>query len=106
MKQLRLRKKKYPYFRTSVLTAVLVVLINTLFFTAEEGKRPIHSAAPTFTVCHAIPKQETSKFAQEKGERYFCSNDGCYSDNDEEMSVIGTYEDGNTCAGIAKNLHK
>jgi hypothetical protein len=80
--------------------------MNALFLTVEEGKRPMHSGAPTFTVCHAIPKQEMSKLTQGRGERYFCSNDGCYSDKYEEMSVVGSYEDGNTCAGIAENLNK
>lgn len=99
-------KKQYPYLRTSLLTVLLVVLLNTLFFTADRQQGPMHGGAPTYTVCHAIPREEKAGVNQGRGDRYFCSNDGCYSDDYEEMSVIGSYEDANMCAGIAENLNK
>lgn len=100
------RKKQYPYLRTSLLTVLLVVLLNTLFFTADRPNRQMHGGAPTFTVCHAIPRAQKQEVSQGRGERYFCSNEGCYSDDYEEMSVIGSYEDANMCAGIASNLNE
>ena len=91
--------KKYPHriLRNSLLLALLILLIQILSLAMDDTKEPLHAGAPTFTVCHATERQGT-------GERYFCSNDGCYSTKSEEMTVIGSYEDGNTCAGIAENF--
>ncbi|MSR67920.1 hypothetical protein EXS65_03815 [Candidatus Peribacteria bacterium] len=97
MKKLLHSKKAHHWFlRSSLIVVFSIVLIDTLSFTLERSI-PFHRGAPTFTVCHAVSKNG-------EGERYFCSNDGCYSDEDEEMTVVGAFEDGNTCAGIAENL--
>jgi hypothetical protein len=95
-KLLRSKKAHHWFLRSILLVALSVVLIDTLSFTLERSI-PLHRGAPTFTVCHAISKER-------EGERYFCSNDGCYSDDEEEVTVIGSYPDANTCAGIAENL--
>ncbi len=96
-KLLHSKKVHHWFFRSALVIVLLIVLIDALSFTISRTVVPLHSGPPTFTVCHAVKKDEV-------GERYYCSNDGCYSDGDEEMTVIGSYEDGNTCAGIAENL--
>ena len=100
MKKFFSSKKTQNWFlRSSLFVVLLIVLIDTISFTIDRQTAPIHAGAPTFTVCHAVQHDRG-------GERYFCSNDGCYSTKAEEMTVIGSYEDGNTCAGIAENLSK
>lgn len=90
------KKVHYWLYRSTILVVVLIVILHTLSFVVDRRHTPLHSGPPTFTVCHGVKKAG--------GERYFCSNDGCYSTKSEEMTVVGSYEDGNTCAGIAGNL--
>ena len=84
----------------SLITVLFVVLLDLVTIRGYEHQLAQHAAASTFTVCHGIPKK-TMPVSHEK---YYCSNEGCYSDDQFEMSVIGSYQDGNTCAGIAKSL--
>ncbi len=98
------KKPTHQILRGSLLLVALLLLVDALSLTIERSHKPLHSGAPTFTVCHAIPRQNMQPIVLGKGERYFCSNDGCYSDRYEELSVVGSYEDANTCAGIAKKL--
>lgn len=99
-------KKPYRRFlRGSLLLVVFIVLIDLLSIVLASRTAPLHAGAPTFTVCHAIPRQGVANFyGKARSERYFCSNDGCYSDRYEDLSVVGSYEDANTCAGIAEKL--
>lgn len=90
-------KKPYRRFlRGSLLLVLLIALVDLLSLTMERRTERLHAGPPTFTVCHGVKATG--------GDRYFCSNDGCYSTKSEEMTVVGSYEDGNTCAGIAKKL--
>ncbi len=100
------QKKPYRRFlRGSVLLVVFIVLVDLLSIAIANKAEPLHAGAPTFTVCHAIPRQGVTNFyGKARTERYFCSNDGCYSNRYEELSVVGSYEDANTCAGIAEKL--
>ncbi len=100
-------KKHYRRLLRGSLTLVFfVVLIDLLSIAIASRTERLHAGAPTFTVCHAIPRQGVTNFyGKARTERYFCSNDGCYSDRYEELSVVGSYEDANTCAGIAEKLN-
>ena len=83
-------------------TVLLTVLVDTVMLSRYEHRLAQHAAAPTYTVCHASAKPDRSTYH----EKYFCSNEGCYSNDVYEMSVICAYQDGNTCAGIAKSLQE
>ncbi len=85
-----------------VVGAVLILLVDAATIRSYEHRLAEHAAAPTFTVCHATPKSQKAS----SSEKYYCSNEGCYSDETYTMSVIGSYQDGNTCAGIAKHLQE
>ena len=91
------RKPRHRFLRGSLLLVFLIVLVDLITLVMNRVEGQVHGGAPTFTVCHAVQRQD-------KGERYFCSNDGCYSSEREEMTVVGSYDDGNTCAGIAEKL--
>ena len=86
-------------------TVILTVLVDTVMIRRYEHRLAKHAAAPTFTVCHAVEKPH-SLGTRSYPEKYLCSNEGCYSDEVYDMSVVGAYQDGNTCAGIAKNLQE
>ncbi len=90
------RKPYRRFLRGSLLLILFIVLVDLLSIVMNSRTERLHAGAPTFTVCHGVKATG--------GDRYFCSNDGCYSTKSEEMTVVGSYEDGNTCAGIASNL--
>ncbi len=98
------KKPSHRLLRCSLLFIALLLLVDGLSLLIQRNQAPLHAGAPTFTVCHAIPRKNMQPILFGKGDRYFCSNDGCYSDRYEELSVIGSYEDANICAGIAEKL--
>jgi hypothetical protein len=78
---------------------VLILLVDVVSMRGYERRLSLRAAAPTYTVCHAEEKEGNR-------EKYYCSNEGCYSDDMYEATVVGSYEDGNVCVGIAKSLQE
>ncbi len=85
------------------VTIAFVLVADLLSIAHYKNRLASHGAALTYTVCHAIQKP-IARVQVDVPEKYYCSNEGCYSDEVYDANVIGAYQDGNTCAGIAKNL--
>ena len=80
-----------------VFVLAVLVLQTSVSYIGFGSKKDVHAAASTFVVCHVLP-------GNVGGERYFCSQEGCFSSDKETMSVVGTFEDESMCAGLSKEL--
>ena len=94
--RVRIRRRLLAYAFCGALAALGVQARSDLF----SGQSALHNAAASSVVCHAIPKTSAGT------ERYFCSAHGCYSDEDSDITVVGSYEDEDTCRGIAGSLQQ
>ncbi len=95
-------QSRTPLHRRSFLLGALFVIAAIAALDAFGLQRPpdSHAAASSYIVCHAVAKDPAG------GEQYFCSQQGCFSDADEVVTVVGSYEDPATCSGIADTLQE
>ncbi len=90
-------------FAIFTISGIAMIQVFTSSLRSAAQDQMMHDAAPsTYVVCHATAKPEKS----DGSEQYFCSTEGCYSDGDYDVKVIGTYPDEDSCAGIAGSLQE
>ena len=92
-----LRRRILAYAFCGALAAFGIQMLGNLF--SDQSAR-LHPSASSSVVCHAVPRVSTGT------EQYFCSAQGCYSDNEHDITVVGSYEDEGTCTGIAGSLQE
>lgn len=92
-----MRRRILAYAFCGALTAFSVQLLGDLL---SDQSVSLHPSASSYVVCHAVPRVSTGT------EKYFCSATGCYSDDDEDITVVGSYETEETCKGIAGSLQE
>lgn len=89
------KASKHVYVGAGLLLILVIVAVEAIHTAAPLRDSPRHTAAPTYTVCHATGEYD---------ERYYCSTEGCISDAEWKVTVVGTYEDAAMCSGIAERL--
>ena len=90
----------HVYIGAGLLAVLGIVCFDAYGATDNAAQNTAHAAPPTYVVCHGVDNKVLAGHAK-PAERYYCSTEGCISDAESTVTVVGTYENALTCSGIA-----